>query len=129
MKQNQQKGPESTKNVLSEKIKDMSKLIISRGMVLLEIIKQDSALNEIYLPETVDKAELGKEHFIVYKLGDDEFAKKHPDFVSASDTKVGNIIISMRPSNARILTNKGKEFILVPDSLIECQVTSDNFKQ
>jgi hypothetical protein len=129
MTQNQSKGPEKapTKNVLSEKVQDMSKLIISKGMVLLEIIKQESAVSDLYLPDTVSKADLGKEHFVVYKLGDDDFKKKHPEFITASDSKIGNIVISLRPSNTRILTKEDREFILVPDSLIECQVTPDNF--
>jgi len=118
-------GP--VKNPLSEKIIDMNKLIISKGSVLLEIIEKKSAINEIYLPESVDKAQFGSIYYVVFKLGDDDFKLSHPEFVSANNTKVGNIVISLRPANAKILTNKGKEYILVPDGLIESQVEPDNF--
>jgi len=130
MKQEQNKGPEAPiKNPLSEKIKDISKLIVPRGNVLLELIQINSALSKsnIIIPDTVDQSELGLTYYVVYKTGNDSFKETHPEFVDESQTKVGNVVIILKPSGVNILTNKGREFIQVHESLIVSQVTPDNF--
>jgi len=130
-KQAGQKGIQSegpSKNPLSEKIKDISLLIIPKGSVLLLIVEKENVANQIYLPDTVNKSEFGGMYYEVFKTGDDDFKKTHPEFIPHSDTKVGNIAISVRPGMDKLYTNKGKEYLLIPDSRIECQVTSDNFE-
>ena len=131
MNNKQSKEPEKTfKNKLSENVLDMSKLIIPRGNVILEMVELESAISKsnIIMPDTVDKESLGLSYYVVFKTGDDDFAKLHPEFKSESQTKVGNIIISITPQNTPILTNAGKEYIQVHESSIKTQVEPNNFK-
>ena len=119
------KGPEDYENKLSENILDMSKVIIPRGSVLLEV-QEIEPLNGLILPDSVDKSSY--EYWIVYKLGDDDFAKTHPEFKSESATKVGNVVVSVTPQSTPILTKDGKKYLQVHESSIRTQVTPDNFK-
>lgn len=119
-------GP--TKNPLSEKIKDFSLAIIPKGMVLLKVIEKENVVNGIYLPETVDKEQFGGMYYEVFKTGNADFAKSHPDYDDSGNlTQKGNIVISLKPNMSKMFTHKGNEYILVPESLIEFQVHPDNF--
>lgn len=120
-KQQEIKGPVTNK--LSEKIRDISKIIIPRGAVLLEIVeKNDTGL---FLPEGFDKT--GYVYFKVVKTGNADFATTHLEYKDEGITKEGNIVLYLRPNQAPILVNKGKEYIIVSETLIESQVTADNF--
>lgn len=130
-KKNQQlQGPEGpSKNPLSEKVIDfVENIIIPKGTVLLELVEKESAASDLYLPDTVDKASLGGVYYVVVKVGDEEFAKKVPEFTPHTDTQKGNIVISLKPNMSKLYTNNNKEYILVPDPMIECQVAPEFFK-
>jgi len=132
MNKNQQE-PKQKKNAISERIKDIEKLIIPRGHALIEIIDpyKESGSNLI-LPDGVDITDMS--YFKVIKLGDEDFFKKL-DTPEAKEklneleqvTKVGNIIITLKPTRTPILTHKNKEYLVVHTSSIECQVEPDNF--
>lgn len=112
------------KNRLSERIKDITKSVIPRGHVLLEVVEPVNT--GIILPDTMDKT--GIIYYKVIKTGNDDFKKKHPEFVDEGFTQVGNIVITIKEGRSVPLTNNGKTYIVVHDSLLETQVTPDNFE-
>lgn len=126
---NKQKHPiePEPKNRLFEKVIDINKLILPRGMVLLEEI-DTSSNNKIILPEGVDRGDFV--YFKVIKSGTIDFAAKHPDSANLPEgiTKVGNIVLTMRQTMFQLLSYKDRVFIIVPESNIQSQVTPDNFK-
>lgn len=121
-------GP--SKNPLSEKIKDFSLALIPRGSVLLKIVEKENVFNDgsIIIPDTVDKEQFGGMYYEVFKTGNADFAKSHPDYDdSANLTQKGNIVISLKPNMSKVFTHKGSEYLLVSENLIEFQVHPDNF--
>lgn len=119
------KKPEQRKNRLSERIKDMTQLVIAKGHVLLEVVEPSATMSGIVLPDTMDKT--GIIYYKVIKTGDDDFKKTHPDFIGENITKVGNIVITIKEGRSVPLTNSGKTYIVVHESFIEAQVTPDNY--
>ena len=119
--------PESRNvNRLFERVKDLNKLIISRGMVLLEII-EITHNSGIILPSTVDRE--GYEFYKVIKTGNKDFKDLHPDSPNLDEglTREGNIVLSMRPSMTPLLEKDGKKYMIIAEGTIISQVTSDNF--
>lgn len=110
-------------NKLTEKVVDITKLIIPRGMVLLEVVEPKKS--NIILPEGYDKT--GLVYYKVIKTGNQDFKKVSPEFIDSSFTRPGNIAISLTPSMTPVLTNKDKEYLVVSDHSIQSQVTEDNF--
>lgn len=118
------KEPEKpVKNTLTEKVKDFVKsVILTKGDVLLEMKEKESA---IIVPEGYENSDYV--YYQVVKLGNDEFKKIHPEFVDEGRTKVGNIVLVLTPTHTPILTNNGKKYILIHESLIKLQVAPENF--
>lgn len=120
-------GP--SKNPLSERIKDISLLIIPKGSVLLKMIEKENVMGDILLPDIVDKSQFGGMYYEVFMTGNDQFAKTHKEFKDEGITQVGNIVISLKPLMSKEYTNNGQVYIQVHESLIECQVHPDNFNK
>lgn len=113
-------------NRLFEKIKDINKVIIPRGMVLLEVIQvtRDSG---IILPSTIDRSNYV--YHKVIKSGSIDFKANHPDSLNLDEglTKVGNIVLTMRTYMFQLLIKNNKEYVIIPENNILSQVTIDNF--
>lgn len=116
---------EPAKNKLSERIKDITKMSIPKGNVLLRRVEEKSKSGIILLDKNKDEFS----YFIVVKTGMEDFIKLHPESTNTSEgiTKAGNIIISMRPAMTPILVNDEVEYLNIHESMILSQVTPDNF--
>jgi len=115
----------STALSLSEKIKDITKIPLQRGQVLLEIIEKK--IGDLFLPEGFDRSKSEYVYFKVLKTGNEEFAKTHPEFIYDGITSTGNYVLYLKPNAAPILSNKGKEYLIVHESILDIQVTPDNY--
>jgi len=110
---------------LSEKIKDITKIPLQRGQVLLELIEKK--IGDLYLPESFDKSKSEYVYFKVLKTGNEEFAKTHPEFIYDGITSTGNYVLYLKPNASPLLSNKGKEYLIVHESILDIQVTPDNY--
>ena len=118
------------KNQLTEKIKDLDKVTLARGLVLAEVINPYKATANLTLPGSAVTSGVG--YLKVIKTGDDDLKEVLPDYKPADPhTKPGNIILSLNrnyEATANIVHHGGKEYVVFSGNAIAMQTAEDNFE-